>query len=289
MSSDQKPWTDRLVVVTASANTERALACFDSWKDRAFYRFELVIAEGRTADGYIPPVPAFAAGVAEALEQCPKAEVIACFHDDLLIEADNWDTHVLRVFDQVQDTGLAGFGGARGLGLDEIYKVPYNPHQLARIDFRSNMRDAELHGSREQWTTQVACLDGFSQIGRREFWQGFEPTLPVGIHDSDMTDYSKTAYLAQPRNRPNLFQQLTYLGFRHHFYDGALGCFAKRLGWKAAMIPVRCHHFGGQTAVADEGYHAWAKTQVAEGDQGFWEEAHRIGYEEFRDVLPIRV
>jgi hypothetical protein len=55
------------------------------------------------------------------------------------------------------------------------------------------------------------------------------------------------------------------------------------------MIPVKCHHAGGQTAVGDQGYQAWAKAKIAGGDQGFWEESHRYFYEELRDVLPLRL
>ena len=79
-------------------------------------------------------------------------------------------------------------------------------------------------------------------------------------------------------------------GVRHHFYDGMLGCLAARARVQPGMlIPVACHHAGGQTAVGSEQYQAWAKQQHPEGDQGFWLEAHQIGYAAFRDVLPMHV
>jgi len=38
--------------------------------------------------------------------------------------------------------------------------------QLARQDFRSNLREAELHGIRSLKAERVICHDGFSLIGR---------------------------------------------------------------------------------------------------------------------------
>ena len=88
-------------------------------------------------------------------------------------------------------------------------------------------------------------------------------------------------------------------GVIHHFYDGILGALAKRLDWQVWFIPVTCHHFGGRTAVGDPRYHEWANHYAQQtdrlgieeegiGDQVFWLRSHRIGYNEFRDVLPIR-
>jgi len=79
------------------------------------------------------------------------------------------------------------------------------------------------------------------------------------------------------------------LGVVHHGYDGMLGCIAKRYGWEVWYLPIRCNHLGGQTAVGDQSYQAWAKTQHIAGDQGFWMEAHKIWYANFKDVLPIRI
>jgi hypothetical protein len=219
------------------------------------------------------------------------ADVLAHLHDDLEILEEGWDEKVIDFFTRYPKVGLAGFGGGTGLGDDNIYQVPYNPMQLARKDFVSNMRDAEAHGRRahtgsdHRWGFQperVACLDGFSQIGRADFWRGIRQT-----HSQDPF---------APGVPGNLFAQMASWGVIHHFYDGMLGCFAKRLGWEAWMLPIACHHYGGRTAVGDARYQSWANqhphTKDAPdvmGDQLFWIQAHRIGYEQFRDVLPIRV
>lgn len=300
----------KLAVVTATIDYQRARSCLESWRDRSTGQLDYYVlqqeevaspwelldstAEGRLfAAGHaqiLGVVPAFAIGVQRALED--GAEIIACLHDDLDIEEDGWDEKVLWWFDTHATCGLAGFGGAKGLGSDDLYRSPYNPMQLARQDFVSNMRHAEAHGRRAtsqgdwRWplaAERVACLDGFSQIGRAEFWKGYP--------DRNLA------------NGPNLFQVMQQWGLIHHAYDAALGCFAARLGWEAWMLPIACHHYGGRTAVMDSRYQQWAdaerdKKQLGlkppfvpwegTGDQLFWTEAHQIVYREFRDVLPVR-
>ncbi len=276
-----KPAYDGFAVVTATTDEARAAACLDSWRDHARYAWPVYVVRNGAAGGYKGVVPAFAEGVQAALDA--GAQIIACLHDDLRIDQDDWDQTVIRWFEQAPTCGLAGFGGGTGLGAGNIYQVDYNPMQLARLDFVSNLEDAENHGRRAHIAAKgagervmyraepVACLDGFSQIGRREFWQG--------------QLIERTARIAEQ----NLFAEMAAWGVVHHFYDGMLGCFARRLGWAAWMLPIACKHFGGQTAVGDRGYSEWAREQIPGGDQGFWEQAHRIGYERFRDVLPIRV
>ncbi len=221
-------------------------------------------------------VPAFAKSLQKALHT--KAEVIALLHDDLLIQEDGWDVSVLNRLSERPECGLTGFGGGQGLGDSDIYRVKYKPIQLARQGFVSNMQDAELHGRRWKAPVRLACLDGFSQIGRRDYWLG---------NLGQVNRASKAAFDDPLNHGPNLFQRMADLGIVHHAYDAALGCYAKRLGWEVWLTPVACHHKGGETAVADRRYHDWAKTQHPDGDIGSWEDAHKTVYDEFVDVLPI--
>ena len=297
----------KLAIVTATTDLDRSRECRLSWTHQGAPSITtFVVVNGWTAgrargwrhsavsparwtywaEEILGTVPAFAIGVQKALEE--GAEIIACFHDDLLIEQQGWDLVVQAVFTQ-PTIGLVGFGGATGLGHPEIYQLPYDPMQLARYDFRSNMRDAEAHGLRETQAIRVACLDGFSQIGRAEYWRG----QPLAEHDWAVKGLDGLT--------ENLFTAMQTLGVVHHLYDGMLGCYAKRLGWEVWMLPIACHHFGGQTAVGDARYHAWANVEAQKrdrlegiteegiGDQVFWQQAHAIGYDHFRDVLPIRV
>jgi len=261
----------KLVVVTATTNPERAEHCVRSWG--AVQKIVIENGLGKTTP-YLGTVPAFRKGVDYALAQT-DAEIIACLHDDVELLDPDWMEKVLMHFERTPACGLLGFGGAIGLGSERIYKDPYDPMQLARIGFRSNMIDAESHGIRSLLAERVACLDGFSQVGRRSFWEGW------GYNRFQRTGEADETY------RP--WTVLEELGLVHHIYDGALGAIASRYGWETWYLPIRCRHLGGQTAVGDRGYQAWAETQVANGDQGFWQEGHRIVYDAFRDILPLRV
>jgi len=291
----------RLGIVTATLDYLRAEDCILSWVAGMPSLVEVyVVLQGQGSTGWtthwsesglytvqrrvreiLGVVPAFAIGVQKALED--GCEIIACLHDDLEIQEHGWDETVSRLFRACPRAGLCGFGGGKGLGSDDIYQTPYNPMQLARQGFRSNMRDAEAHGVRSTVAEPVACLDGFSQIGVRAYWQGVPHLL---LRASPLPDQD-----------PNLFAYMERLGIIHHAYDSALGAYAKMLGYQVWFLPVKCHHFGGRTAVGDARYQDWASNYQYEdqetgrggqGDQGFWEKSHRVVYELFRDILPIR-
>jgi hypothetical protein len=269
-----KPLNSRLAIVTASLDPQAAglITCLVSWRTHSTYELPLyVVVSWLTQEppGPVPAqgtmqvihragggvVPAFAEGVARAFAD--GAEAVCCFHDDLRIDQDGWDVVVQDALDS--GVQFAGFGGAQGLGHGDLYKVPYRPMQLARQGFLSNMQDAEAHGQRVLVPTPAVVFDGFSQIGTRDWFA------------------AAWAWLAAS-------------GVQHHFYDGMLGCLAARAGVQPGrLLPVRCHHFGGRTAVGNPDYILWAQGQTPGGDQGFWEHAHWVGYTAFKDVLPLRL
>lgn len=261
-----------LTVVTASLDPQKTYQYWSSWRKQARgkpYK-GMILLQGKQdlppgflkdfEDVYALPepcgvVPAFASLVNHALQG--GAEIIACLHDDLRIDKEGWDLDVLTHFEREPRCGLLGFSGADGLGEMTIYLDPYDPMQLARQGFFSNMQEAEKHGRREPFRRRSACCDGFSLIGRREFFQ-------------------------------EAWQRLERLRIRHHFYDSWLGGEAHRKGWETWFLPIACHHAGGVNSVSPA-YQEWASGQIKDGDHGFWQEAHRIGYEDLRGVLPIRV
>ena len=268
-----KPLLDAFAVCVATTDPARADDCFRSWERHAAYRWpiyvlwnspkarEIVVLPFASHEvcllKHVTPlgtVPAYASLTAAA--KVGGAQILCCLHDDLLIEDPDWDLKVMEVFATHPTAGLVGFGGGRTLGAADIYQTPYDPMQLARGDFVSNLRDAEHHGRRVQTPVQLACLDGLSQIGRTEF-----------LVDA--------------------FRYIQAQGVIHHAYDSWLGALAARAGWEVWLAPIACHHFGGRTAVADPDYAAWARTQHPEGDQGFWAVSHRKMYEDCRDILPI--
>ncbi len=245
-----KPHRRDLAIVTASLDLGRSQACRDSWADRAVYDYTTYGIAGTYG-----VVPAFAQGVALAFAE--GAEAVVCLHDDVRIEEDDWDLQVLEAL--ARGVKFAGFGGGTQLGSADLYHTPYDPMQLARGGFVSNLRDAEAHGRRSRSPEQCVVFDGFCQIGTKD-WFGVA------------------------------WQTLAKSGYIHHWYDGALACLAARAHVQPGlMIPVACHHYGGQTAVGSAAYQAWARTQHPEGDQGFWLASHAKGYEQFGDVLPFTV
>ena len=280
------PSPTRLVTITATTNLKKAWDCLSSWGTGP-----IVVVNQGTAfksnevpshlfiiqhDEYLGTVPAFRVGVDYVLRNLPEVEFLACLHDDVIVKDPIWVEKVEKGFDRRPACGLLGFGGAIGVGAEDIYQVPYQPVQLARVGFRSNMDDAEVHGMRSLLPERVACLDGFSQIGRREFFRGDTPPR----HHPEGTTWVR-------KERP--WTYLQDLGIVHHSYDGMLGCYAARLGWETWYLPIRCRHLGGQTAVGDAGYQSWAKGQILGGDQGFWKHSHHVWYDSFTDVLPLRV
>lgn len=194
-------------------------------------------------------------GCLQVAYESSNADILALIHDDVVIHEPGWDARVLREFSD-PTIGVVGFGGATGLADDDIYRTPYRLQQLARHGYASNVDDAEVHGERFAGEKDVAVLDGFCLIVRRELLDkmGGWPT-----------------------------QHLKF-----HMYDAALACYAKRFGYRTRLVGVRCHHHGGQTSCRTE-YHEWLKREFNTTDA----EVHRVAHEwiasEFRDVLPIRV
>jgi hypothetical protein len=276
----------KLCVVTASTDPNKRWKYIATWKDLAVlpWRFVLVantpdeiqyydtglidlLGDGSRVvrhEEYMGTVSAFKAGVDEAVKAFDP-DIVCCFHDDLEILERGWDGKVARVFEQSgsrpgEKVGLAGFGGALGAGEDNIYQAEYDPMQLVRKNFISNLTDAESHGGRCTSPRPVAVLDGFSLIFSRSFLDVAKP-----------------------------WELLERIGVVHHAYDTAMGCIAKRFGYETWFLPASCTHHGGQTAVADPGYQAWARKIDPAGDAGLWQKAHKVVYEHFRDVLPFRV
>lgn len=265
-----------LGVVTATVNRERAEPCFASWVEHAAGSFAVVVVENGGPEPYLGPVAAFRVGVEQLLKQHPACEVIACFHDDLVIFDYDWDREVLACFERRPTVGLAGFAGSGALGTEALYQAPYDAEQLARRGYRSNASDAEAFGARQLEPGPIVCPAAFSLIARRCFWNGFtEPEW--------RTKQSRRKVYPRP------WAVVDDLGIVDHFYDGALACLARRGGWGVWYLPVRCRHLRGQTTDTDPGYRHWADEEIDGGDRGFWEAAHRIGYETFRDVLPLRL
>lgn len=148
-------------------------------------------------------------------EMC-KSEILAFIHDDVEIFEKGWDKRVEKEFND-PTVGLVGFGGALGHGQPYLYRVPYHLPDLARQEFMSNMREAEVHGTRFTGERDVAVIDGFSCIVRRSILEkanGFPINQPYG----------------------------------YYMWCEWLCCEVRRQGFKIRLVGIDCNHIGGRTS-----------------------------------------
>ncbi len=184
-----------------------------------------------------------------------SGEDIICYvHDDVTCFDPNWSESVRAEFDDPK-VAIVGFGGATGIGVDDIYKQRYQIEQLQRINYASNQRDWETHGSYEAGSKDVAVIDGFFMAVR-------------------------TAALKELGG---------FKGFPHrfHMYDAYLSLALAERGWKTRMVGIECLHHGGGTSTTPE-YLAWCLENGTTAEREH-EEPHRWFYERFRSSLPYRI
>lgn len=158
-------------------------------------------------------VPAY-----QSIYEDTSEDIIGFVHDDVQVYERGWDSRVLLNFSD-PTIGIVGFGGGRGHGRPDLYKVPYRLQDLARQDFISNMRSAEVHGRRFTGDTDVAVIDGFAGFVRRSVldkWGGFPsgPEIKIGYY--------------------MIWENLC--------------CEARRQGMRIRMAGVDCEHIGGRTS-----------------------------------------
>lgn len=225
-----------MAIVTATAGATCATECMTSWGGRV----PIFVEDGR--DGMLA---AYQRGFCVTEDY----NILAFLHDDLILRVGSWVLRVTAEFDDPK-VGLVGFGGGTAHGTPNIYHASYDYRQLARDGYASNVDDAEVHGKRFTGSRDVAVLDGYSLIVRREVLE------KAGGWPVDKLDY---------------------IG-----YDYYICCMARRLGYRIRQVGVRCHHLGGMTYVAQ-------KVGERPDAHERYQAAHRYIYDEFRDVLPYRV
>jgi len=204
-------------------------------------------------------------GVPEALHalwemSCTSGVDVVCYlHDDCFLYGRGWDESIRSVFSD-PNVGLAGVSGARGLGLEALYHVPYDITLLLRLDFVSNLRSggfgggAERHGRRGLSPERIVVTDGASMFVRRELLDS------IG--------------------------GWRWWPFPHHNYDTALGCQVARAGLQAWYLPIESDHVSGFTANNEEGARL---LRDAGGERQVHIQSARALYDQFRDVLPLRI
>jgi hypothetical protein len=147
--------------------------------------------------------------------QNTREEIIAYAHDDVMIFEKNWDQRVLQEFND-PNIGMVGFAGATGHGDPQMYNKPYEMKQFARQNFMSNMRTAELHGSRFSGERDVAVFDGLAIFVRRDILEtagGWPDGTPIN----------------------------------YWCYDYWISMEVRRQGFRNRLVGVDCEHLGGKS------------------------------------------
>lgn len=198
----------------------------------------------------IGPVKAFH----KLWEKHQDKDILIYMHDDVTIYGSTW---LERVCLEMMDPKVAivGLGGATGIGVPDIYKVPYQINQLIRTNYYSNQVGWQVHGEHETGERKVAVVDGFFMAMKGEFLR------EVGGWDWIQSNF--------------------------HCYDTAACLEAIRRGWEVRMVGVHCDHHGGGTSTKDE-YVTWCKEHATTPEEEHLA-PHRWLYREYIDLLPLRI
>ena len=214
----------RMMLATATLEWGDWKNCLASWDYHRVTHPLLMVVKGKTI------IEAYQE-IWEAAKQ-DEVDAIAYVHDDTICYEPGWDARVILEFED-PEVGVVGFGGGIGHGDPDMYRKPYELPQLARRCFISNMRSAEVHGARYQHARNVAVLDGFALIVRREVL-----------------------------DKTNGWPQDGTVGY--YLYSEWLCCMARRLGYRIRMVGVDCEHLGGRSSGLKpeqkfdfEGEHKW--------------------------------
>lgn len=186
-----------------------------------------------------------------------NADVLGYIHADCYVQEKGWDALVLKEFKDAK-VAIAAFSGATGHGSPDIYRTPYDFRQLVRTEFRSNLTDAESHGIRSTIAQDVAVVDSFAMFLRRDFL--------VRCGGWPVATYPPC-----------------------HCSDYWCCLMAHRLGMRVRYVPVKCHHRSGGSHLGTFDYPSWLRTTTWGDDVTCHRVGHRLLYDEFRDVLPVRV
>jgi hypothetical protein len=259
----------KLAITTAvlAPVSELVLNCQTSWYLHATDEYEIVLRHNAPDDNL------GVTGSLQWLYEHTTAPIIAFLHSDCEIMEQGWDERVLSEFEDPK-VGVVGFGGALQLGADEIYKVPYELHQLRRISYLSNQTDVETHGTRFTGECDVATLDGFALIVRRELlncWRHCGTPVPTTFDPKAIAHFR----VGWPVQR-----------YFFHNYDNALCLEAAKQGYRVRLVGVRCHHHGGATSTTPACQKYWES--LGTSDQEIHTQSHLNLYTDGRGWLPLR-
>jgi GT2 family glycosyltransferase len=194
-------------------------------------------------------------------------DYIFYIHNDVMIYEKNFDDKIVRVIERENNIpgkfkiGVAGFYGAKQIGVSGIYRTPYYINQLVRgenVSACTRMNPA-VHGFRPPSgeIEEVAVMDGFSLIVSVDLLnrlEGFDRSYPI-----------------------------------HHMYDNDICLESLNSGFRNIVISMDADHLGGRTDVGENWAEPFGKTK-----QQIHSDAHPIFWEKWKPgkhsvSLPFRV
>ena len=196
-------------------------------------------------------------GVRPALNQIWKratSDIILFTHNDVEIYTKGWDNVIRKSF-EIDNVGIVGAFGAKGIGAADIYLTEYKLEQLGRMHNVSNARmNKEIHGFRSlvREYENVAVFDGYFMAIKKELLDkvgGFSDILP-----------------------------------EHHNYDNLISIQSIENGYENIVVNIDTNHVGGQTDVSED----WAKN-FDKDKQEIHKAAHPPLYEYGKGKLPILI
>jgi GT2 family glycosyltransferase len=196
-----------LTLISATLGWQDADKCLASWSIATIREWKTIFMENYlTGDSLLQSY--------QRAYELSSTPIIAFVHDDLIIQDPLWYERIMAEFND-PTVGIVGLAGAIGHGTPDLYTSPYHLPNLARQDFISNMRDAEVHGRRLTGSCDVAVLDGMAIFIRREILE------KCGGWDMNWT---------------------------YFMYTEGICCEARRQGYRIRVVGCSCDHLGGKSS-----------------------------------------
>lgn len=117
-----------------------------------------------------------------------NADYVSIMHSDTRIYEKSWDVKLDEIFREL-NPGVVGFFGAHGIGRHDLYRAPYELHQLVRVGTVAGNRcrlDPMVHGHRQISENYTKCtvLDGYFLATSTKLH--YDEAVPHHMYDNDI-------------------------------------------------------------------------------------------------------
>ena len=178
-------------------------------------------------------------------------------HSDVEMFEYGWDEHLTRLLSVLgsMNAGVCGIYGAKGIGVKDIYEVPYHFAQLMRWECRTvpRMIDGGMDKPFDGEYERILVLDGFVLVVRRSMIDA------VGGFDHEKYPV-------------------------HHMYDSRICLRSHFAGYTNWVLNIDCRHHTGITSNRENYAEKMGTTDLKNH-----REAHKIFYDEYKGKLPAWV